>query len=69
MATIMIRRPETGREILNRGLVISFIGRQAKQLATLASEQGCTSLSYLLQTAVQQAERDLAQTRDNGGRA
>jgi hypothetical protein len=51
---------------LDRKQVISLIGKHAKQLAQLASEQGCITLCYLLQTAVEQAEKDLAAPRGNG---
>jgi hypothetical protein len=51
---------------LDREHVISLIGRHAKQLAELARDQGCTTLSYLLQAAVEQAEKELAEPRGNG---
>jgi hypothetical protein len=51
---------------LDREQVISFIGKHAKQLATLARQQGCTTLSYLLQLAVEQAEKDLMKGHGDG---
>jgi hypothetical protein len=51
---------------LDREQVISLIGKHAQQLAKLAGEQGCTTLCYLLQAAVQQAEKDLMKARGNG---
>jgi len=51
---------------LDREQVISLIGKHATQLATLARQQGCTTLSYLLQLAVEQAEKDLMKGRGNG---
>jgi hypothetical protein len=51
---------------LDREHVISLIGKHAKQLATLARQQGCTTLSYVQQLAVDQAEKDLMQGRGNG---
>jgi hypothetical protein len=51
---------------LGREQVISLIGKHAKQLATLARQQGCTTLSYVLQLAVEQAEKDLMKARGNG---
>jgi hypothetical protein len=46
---------------LDREQVISLIGRHTKQLAELARDQGCTTLYYLLQAAVEQAEKELAE--------
>jgi hypothetical protein len=57
---------ETKPAPLDREQVISLIGRHAKQLAELARDQGCTTLCYLLQTAVEQAEKELAGPRGNG---
>ena len=51
---------------LDREQVISLIGKHAKQLAMLAREQGCTTLSYLLQAAVEQAEKELTAPRGDG---
>jgi hypothetical protein len=51
---------------LDREQVISLIGKHAKQLATLARQQGCTTLAYVLQLAVDQAEKDLMKGRGNG---
>ena len=51
---------------LDREQVISLIGKHAKQPATLARQQGCTTLSYVLQLAVEQAEKDLVKARGNG---
>jgi len=48
---------------LDREQVISLIAKHAKQLASLARDQGCTTLCYILQTAVEQAERDLVKPR------
>jgi hypothetical protein len=47
----------------DREQVISLIAKYAKQLASLAQQQGCMSLYYLLQTAAEQAEQDLAKSR------
>jgi hypothetical protein len=47
--------------------VVTFIGKHAKQLALLASEHGCMTLYYLLQTAVEHAEKELSEQRGNGG--
>jgi AraC-like DNA-binding protein len=51
---------------LGREQVISLIGKHAKQLATLARQQGCSTLSYVLQLAVDQAEKDLKKVHENG---
>jgi hypothetical protein len=51
---------------LDREQVVSLIGKQAERLAALARQQGCTMLSYLLQTVVEQAEKDLTKARENG---
>ncbi|MFL5069142.1 MAG: hypothetical protein ACJ8FU_11705 [Xanthobacteraceae bacterium] len=51
---------------LEREQVISLIAKHAKQLAGLAKEQGCSTLCYLLQAAVEQAEKDAAAPRGNG---
>jgi hypothetical protein len=51
---------------LDREQVIQLIGNHAKQLATLARQQGCTTLSYVLQLAVEQAEKDLMKARGDG---
>jgi hypothetical protein len=48
---------------LDRDQVISLIAKHAKQLASLAKQQGCMSLYYLLQTAAEQAEQDLVKPR------
>jgi hypothetical protein len=48
---------------LDREQVISLIAKHAKQLAALARKQRCTTLSYILQTAAEQAERDLVKPR------
>jgi hypothetical protein len=48
---------------LDRDEVISLIAKHAKQLASLAKQQGCMSLYYLLQTAAEQAEQDLVKPR------
>jgi len=48
---------------LEREQVISLIGRYAKEFADLARQRGCTSLSYLLQLAAEQAEKDLMKAR------
>jgi hypothetical protein len=50
---------------LDREQVVSLIAKHAKQLAGLAKEQGCMTLYYLLQTAAEQAEMDLAKPRGN----
>jgi hypothetical protein len=44
---------------LDREHVVLLIGKHAKQLAQLASEQGCMTLYYLLQTASEHAEKEL----------
>jgi hypothetical protein len=49
-----------------REQVLSLIGRYAKEFANLARERGCTSLSYLLQLAAEQAEKDLIKPRGSG---
>jgi hypothetical protein len=41
---------------LDREQVISPVGRHTKQLAGLARDQGYTTLYYLLQAAVEQAD-------------
>jgi hypothetical protein len=51
---------------LDREQVIQLIGNHAKQLAMLASQQGCRTLAYLLQLTVEQAEKDLMKARGNG---
>jgi hypothetical protein len=48
---------------LDREQVISLIGKRAEQLAALARS---TMLSYLLQTVVKQAEKELMKARENG---
>jgi hypothetical protein len=50
---------------LNREQVISFIGRYTIQFARLASEQGCATLSYMLQIVAAQAEREFAAPPDD----
>jgi hypothetical protein len=52
---------------LDREQVIQLIGNHAKQLAMLASQQGCRTLSYLLQLAVEQAEKDLKKGHGESG--
>jgi hypothetical protein len=52
---------------LDREQVISLIAKHATQLASLAKRQGCMSLYYLLQTAAEQAEQDLAKLRGKPG--
>jgi len=49
---------------LTREQVISLISRHAKELAALARNHGCETLYYLLQTAAEQAEKDLASRSD-----
>ena len=49
---------------LTREQVISLISRHAKQLAVLARNQGCETLYYLLQTAAEQAEKELGSRSD-----
>ena len=51
---------------LEREQVISLIGRYAKEFAALARERGCTTLSYLLQLAAEQAEKDVMKARESG---
>lgn len=51
---------------LDREQVISLIGKHAAQLAALARQQGCTTLAYVLQLAVDQAEKDLMKARGIG---
>jgi hypothetical protein len=51
---------------LDREQAIKLIGKHAEQLAALARQQGCTTLSYVLQLAVDQAEKDLAKAQGNG---
>jgi len=46
-----------------REQVISLIAKHAKQLASLAEQQGCRRLYYLLQRAAEQAEQDLLNPR------
>ena len=48
---------------LDREQVISMIAKHAKQLASLAEQQGCRRLYYLLQRAAEQAEHDLLTPR------
>jgi hypothetical protein len=48
---------------LDREQVISLIAKHAKQLASLARQQGCLTLYYLLQTTAEQAEQDLVKPR------
>jgi hypothetical protein len=50
----------------DREQVISLMGLHAKQLAELARDQGCTTLYYLLQAAVEQTEKEIAELRGNG---
>lgn len=49
---------------LDREQVISMIAKHAKQLASLAEQQGCRRLYYLLQRAAEQAEHDLLTPRN-----
>jgi hypothetical protein len=51
---------------LDREQIIARIGRHASQLAGLAREQGCTTLSHMLQDAAEQAEKDLSKPRGKG---
>jgi hypothetical protein len=44
---------------LGREQVISLIAKHAQQLASLAEQQGCRRLCYLLHRAAEQAEYDL----------
>jgi hypothetical protein len=48
---------------LDREQVISLIAKYAKQLASLAQQQGCMTLYYLLQTAAEHAEQELTKPR------
>lgn len=52
---------------LDREQVVALIGKHAKKLAEVAREQGCTTLSYLLQAAAEQADKDLSTQPGNGG--
>jgi hypothetical protein len=45
---------------LDREQVISFIAKYTSQFAQLASEQGCATLSYMLQIVAAQAEKEFA---------
>jgi hypothetical protein len=49
----------------DRKQVISFIGKYVRQFAQLASEQGCATLSYMLQVTAQQAEKEIAAPPDD----
>ena len=51
---------------LDRQQVVLLIGKHAKQLAQLASGQGCMTLYYLLQTAAEHAERETTAGSYNG---
>ena len=46
---------------LDRDQVIALIAKHAKELAQLAEAQGCKTLVYLLESAAQQAEKQLAE--------
>jgi hypothetical protein len=48
---------------LDREQAISLIGKHANELATLARQLGCVTLSYLLKSAAEQAEQDLMKPR------
>jgi hypothetical protein len=48
---------------LDRQQVISLIAKHAKELASLAKQQGCMSLHHLLRMAAEQAEQDLVTPR------
>jgi hypothetical protein len=50
---------DTEQGDLSREQVISLISKHAKELASLARNQGCETLYYLLQTAAEQAEKEL----------
>ena len=50
---------------LDRERVIAFIGKYVRQFAQLASEQGCATLSYMLQITAQQAEKEFAAPPDD----
>jgi hypothetical protein len=43
---------------VDREQALSLIGKYARQFAMLATEQGCTTLAYMLQFAAEQAERN-----------
>jgi hypothetical protein len=49
---------------LDREQIIARIGRHASQLAVLAREQGCSTLSDMLQVAAEQAEKEAAPRGD-----
>jgi hypothetical protein len=51
---------------VNREQVIALIGGHAKKLAEVAREQGCATLSYMLEVAAEQAERQLETSRGDG---
>jgi hypothetical protein len=50
---------------VDRKQVISFIGKYVRQFAQLASEQGCATLSYMLQITAEQAEKEFAAAPDD----
>ena len=50
---------DTERGDLSREQVISLISKHAKELASLARSHGCETLYYLLQTAAEQADKEL----------
>jgi hypothetical protein len=48
---------------LNRDQVVSLLGKHAKELATLAKNNGCETLYFLFQTAAEQADKELRGSR------
>jgi hypothetical protein len=51
---------------LEREQLLSLIARYAKEFADLARERGYTSLTYLLQLAAEQAQKDLLKASRSG---
>jgi hypothetical protein len=51
---------------LTREQVVTLLGKHAKELATLARENGCETLYFLFQTAAEQAEKELGRSPSDG---
>jgi hypothetical protein len=51
---------------LSREQVVSLLGKHAKELATLAKNNGCETLYFLFQTAAEQADKELKGSRSEG---
>jgi hypothetical protein len=51
---------------LNREQVVTLLGKHAKELATLAKNNGCETLYFLFQTAAEQADKELKGLRPEG---